>query len=491
MTIDLDRQNLPKLDIIISLVDFAAHENVSVYLVGGSVRDLLLDREIEDLDFAVTGNAFDFTRKFADLINASFVPMDEEHDTARLAFRNEAPRKRIYLDFCGIRDISIESDLAGRDFTINAMAIEISQMMKSNEVVVIDPFSGMESLRNKVIKAVTAKSVEDDPIRMLRAYRFAATLDFRISEITSAAIRNSAKLLNNTSIERIRDELFKLLMTDRSSHYLGMMDEMGLLDQMFPEIASMRGMEQNDYHHLDVWEHSMLTLTFLEEEIAPHSLDIYGEEIEDYLNYESVKGRSRIPLLKLAAMLHDVGKPAVRTMDADGRIRFFEHNLEGAEIISNIGKRFRLATRESESLKEIIKNHMYPLGLCVYLKKHRSEKTKTRALKRFIHRTGPDWMSILLLSFADLRATQGPRRQADDLSILSRLIGEIANIYFQLEQNPIPGLVTGKDIMDRFSIPSSPTIGKLLQRVKQAQFDGKIKTKTEAMEMIKGILTYK
>ncbi len=474
---------------ILSLIQLAAREDVSLYLVGGTVRDLLLGREMEDLDFAVDGDASDFAQKFAKSAKARFVPLDEDHDTARVVFYKGRDGDRPYMDFCGIRGADIIEDLAARDFTINAMAVDLRRVTDGHEAEVIDPCGGIADLSDGLVRIAYAESIRDDPIRMFRAYRFAAALDFTIHDDTSAEIRNSVGLLDSVAVERIRDELFKTLAVDNAIHHLKAMDDAGLLDQLFPEITRMKGMEQNDYHHLDVWGHSTLTLELFEQEPVPGSLEGYLPEIEDYLTYESVKGRMRISLLKLAILLHDVGKPATRTMDADGRIRFFDHNLQGVEIMNDIGKRLKLATRETESLKAIMKNHMYPLGLSVFLQRQRSVKSKTRAIRRFIHRTGGECLAILLLSFADLSATQGPSRQADDLKRLAALIGEIADMYFQKALATMPRLIKGDELMKEFDLPASPVVGKLLKKVRKAQMDGAVKTRDDAIKMVRDILS--
>jgi len=478
--------HLPGRDVLKYLAEFAAREKTQLHLVGGTVRDLLLGKDIEDVDFAVSDNAFRFARKFADFANASFVPLDEEHDTARVVFN----RGELYMDFSGIRGEDIISDLTERDIAINAMAVELDQVINcdtSAGVTVIDPCNGMEDLSNGLIRLASAHSISDDPIRMLRAYRFAATLGFTIHHETATIIQDSVSLLDTVSVERIRDELFKILSAHNSAAYLKEMDDVGLLEQIFPEITRMKGMEQGDYHHLDVWGHSMLTLEFFEQDPLPDSLE--KNSLEDYLNDEPVKGRARRSLLKLAILLHDVGKPVTRTVDRNGRIRFFDHNLQGAEIITNIGKRLKLATRETLFLRSLTEYHTYPLGLIVFQQKSRSVKKRKAALRRFIHRTGPDGLAILLLSYADLRATQGPRRKADDLRKLAQLAGEITSIYSHEARFPIPKLVTGRDLIAEFDLTASPAIGKLLKQVQKAQINGTIKTRDDAIEMVRNILS--
>ena len=477
--------HLTERDIITSLAEFAARENFQLYFVGGTVRDILLGREVEDLDFAAAGDVLDFARKFAGVAHASFVPLDEERGTARVVFRRGA----LSMDFATLRGADILEDLAARDFTINAMAVDLGRTVYAHEVEVIDPHSGAEDLNSRLIRLVSTQGVKDDPVRMLRAYRFAATLDFSIHSETSGIIRSSRCLLEFVSAERVRDELFKILATDNSACRLMAMDDVGLLEQMFPEIVPMKGMEQNEYHHLDVWGHSMLALKFLEDCPLPESLEKHRPKAESYLGYEPVKGRVRMSLLKLAALFHDVGKPAARTVDADGRVRFFDHSLEGAEIIMNIGRRLKLAKRETASLGKMVSEHMHPLGLSLFLERQTSPKTKRRAMRRFIHKARSEWLAILLISFADLRATQGQSRGADDLEKLVQLIGEIANIYSRTARSPMPKLVTGADLMEVFDLPASPVVGKHFKQVRAAQIDGIVRTRKNAIEMVGDILS--
>ena len=460
-------------------------ENIHLHLVGGTVRDLLLGEAVKDLDFAIGGNAFSFARKFADMADGSFVPLDEKHDTARVVFH----RGDLLMDFSGVRGANITEDLAERDFTINAMAIAFNQMINVREVVLIDPLGGAEDLNNQLIRLASGQGIKNDPIRMLRAYRFAATLDFTIQNQTSAIIEDSVSLLNSVSAERVRDELFKILSVGNSSCYLKAMDDVGLLKQIFPEVARMKGMKQNEYHHLDVWEHSMLTLEFFEANPLPNSLKSYSLNIEDYLNYELVKGRSRVSLLKLATLLHDVGKPVTRIVDRDERIRFFDHSLEGAKITVNIGKRLKLANREISSLRKIVEYHMYPLGLSVFPRKPRRLREKRRAMRRFIQKTGDEWLAILLISFADLHATQGQWRRADDLKKLVQLMGEIAHVCFQETRPPLPKLITGTELMKEFDLPTAPIVGKLLKQLEEAQLDGIVKTRDDAIKMVRNVLS--
>jgi len=473
-------EQIPEKEILLSLYRLATSEGIKLYVVGGTVRDVILGRPVYDIDVTMFGDAISFTERFAQLTKAKAIVLDEEQKSARAIFYHG----ELYMDFNTIRGNDIIDDLKTRDLTINAIAYDFNQLFTSDEVELIDPCNGIDDLNNRIINFTSPQTIIDDPIRMLRVYRFSATLDFTISDETLSLISTQSTLLNKVSVERIRDELFKILDVNNSAKYIKALDNVGIIEQIFPEIIPMKGMEQNEYHHLDVWDHSMLSLDLFEQQIIPDSLQDYSSEIEAYLNFSIVKGRNIKSLLKLAILLHDIGKPLVRAMDKNGRIRFFDHHFRGATLALNIGIRLKLANRESKFISDIIGYHMYPLSLCTdYNKKHVSQRNKERYALRFVQRTEAECLAVLLLSFADLRATQGPWRKDGDLEDLNRLIGEIAKIYFREKQFPMAQLITGDDLMKEFALASSPIVGKLLKSIRKAQFEGKLKTRQEALEL--------
>jgi poly(A) polymerase len=473
-------EQIPEKEILLSLYRLATSEGIKLYVVGGTVRDVILGRPVYDIDFTMSGDALSFTERFAKLTKAKAIILDEEQKSARAIFHHG----ELYMDFNTIRGNDIIDDLKARDLTINAIAYDFNQLFTSDEVELIDPCNGIDDLNNRIINLTSPQTIVDDPIRMLRVYRFSATLNFTVSDETLSLISTLSTLLSKVSVERIRDELFKILDVNNSAKYIKALDNVGIIEQIFPEIISMKGMTQNEYHHLDVWDHSMLSLDFFEQQIIPDSLQDYSPEIEAYLNFSIVKGRNIKSLLKLAVLLHDIGKPLVRTIDKNGRIRFFDHHFRGAELALNIGIHLRLANRESKFISDIIGYHMYPLSLCTdYNKKHISQRNKERYALRFVQRTEAECLAVLLLSFADLRATKGPWRKDRDLEDLNRLIGEIAKVYFREKQFPMAQLITGDDLMKEFDLSSSPIVGKLLKSIRKAQFEGKLKTRQEALEL--------
>ena len=301
-------------------------------------------------------------------------------------------------------------------------------------------------------------------------------------------IRDSLDRLSYISGERVRDELFKILSIDNSIRYLREMDDIGLMEKLFPEIIMMKDMLQNKHHYISVWQHSILTMEFFEQNFIPDSLTNYKSEIEGYLQCEPVIGRSRIALLKLAALFHDVGKPIVKMMSKNGRIYFLDHSTKGSEIMLDIGSRLRLANREIMFLKNVTREHMYPLGLCLILNEPRTANEKDRMIRKFIQKAGSELLAILMLSYADFKATRGEYAKDDYLDKLDKVIGDIGEVYFREAFLNKPKLITGSDIMKEFKLLSSPAVGKLIKQIENAQMEGKIKTREDAMEMIRNVL---
>ena len=473
----------PNYNIILSLSEYAESKNVKLYLVGGTVRDLMLGKSISDVDFVMSDDVINFSKGFGEIINARVIIFNKEPDTARIIINHGES----YMDFSKMRGANIIEDLMSRDLTINSMALDFDRLVKAKDIILIDPCNGSYDLENRRINFTSESSIMNDPIRLLRAYRFSALLDFLITDNAKSMIHDYRTLIKTVSGERVRDELFKILSVNNSVYYIKEMDSVGLLEEIFPEIAPMKGMTQNDYHHLDVWGHSVLTMENFENEPIPDILSNYQEYIEDYLDYEFVKGRSRKVLLKLASLLHDVGKPSTKTIDINGRVRFFDHHIVGAENAVNILSRLKLSKKENAFICNVIRNHMYPLLMLMSKQKHAPRQIK-RMIRRYINNVGSLWLPIILISYADMRATRGIRSKSSDIDGMLDLIGMIANTFFNEIYPSLPVMVTGEDIMREFNLPSGPIIGEILEKIRSAQIDEIIKTPSEAMELARNIL---
>lgn len=466
----LKERNLLRL-----VLSTAKKRRIKLYLVGGYLRDILLKREKAnpDIDFSLKKNAIAFAKALQRKIKAGFVVLDKEHGCARLVKRI---KDKVYtLDFTDFRGKTITKDLFHRDFTINALAIELEKLFLSEdrEDAIIDPYKGRADLKSKIIRMVNKKAFDEDPLRILRAFSLAIIFDFKIDKETLKTIKLKAKGLSRVSSERIRDELFKILERPNAFSYLQDLDRLKILKIIIPEIEVMRGLKQGPYHHLDVWKHSLETVKQLELLITQLE---DNSEVGDYLNEIISPGRSRRALIKLGALLHDTGKPAALRRE-DGKIKFHGHERISSDITENIAERLKLSNDERDSLDKMVLWHLRPGYLAD------NEEITPRAIFRYFRDTEKESVSILLISLADQRATKGPLTSQESRRHHEKVVLNLIREYFRREkEKKLPRLISGDDLLEKFKLQPSPLIGKILREIEELQALGKIKSKKEALE---------
>ena len=447
-------------------------EGTELFLVGGYIRDILLNKKCFDKDYAVKGEgAISFAGKAAKAFEGYFVLLDEEHDIARVVM----PDKKNTLDFAGCVGQNILTDLKNRDFTINAIACKIEKSKSE----LIDPLNGIEDLNKKIIRAIGEENIIDDPLRVLRAYRFAAQLGFSIENQTLELIEKHKSLITLVSIERITQELIKLFEGDFAGENLYLMNNYGLFDEIFPELIIQRKIPPNLHHHLGLLEHSIESVKQLETEIK--NFPIWAKE---HLYREFSSGIKAISLLKLATLLHDIGKPLTWQIDEEGRHRFIKHEELGSEMVLNVLKRLKFSKNTMKYIAKLIKYHMYPSQLL----NDGLEKLSEKAIMRMFRRIGDDMPELILLAVADRLSARGSE-------ITNEIVEKnIQGLYFLLEKykksqeevRKIPKLTDGNEVMKILEISPSPILGKILKDLNEAQISGDVNTHEEALEFIKG-----
>ena len=435
------RQNLPQPQLIRQLHAFAEKRGIQLYLVGGSVRALLLNQSLTDLDFTLADDAIAFAKAFADKIGEAFVKLEEQPPTARIVIRET----RFTLDFAGFRAETLEADLRLRDLTINTMALDLSLLLTKRAVNLINPCGGFSDLKARTLRFPSERVVIDDPLRLLRVYRFAAQLGFEIPEATIDLICRYRNRLPQVSFERIRDELIKILNVKNATVYLRRMDETRLLSQIIPEIEEIRGLGQNTL------DHSLLGLEMFETEPTPDVLQSYQAQIQAYLREELVYDLHRGQILKLALLLYK----------------------GGTEMTIRITNRLRLGRKAAQLMRCLVQNHLYLIDLI-----DTDGQIERRTMIRFLRDTGDDWLGVLLLFYANRRASHG------DMPQVNELMKQIADLYYG-EIGPIieqGRLITGDDILQAFGAVPGVKIGRILRHIEDLQFEGAIHTPEEALE---------
>jgi poly(A) polymerase len=483
----------------VRVIDWLARQDGEVYLVGGCVRDRLLGRSVYDVDVAVAGDGLLLARRLANHFGGAYYPLDAARSTGRAVFTEERGR-RVVVDVARFRGADLAADLADRDFTINALAADVRIPSE-----VIDYHGGLSDLRSGLIRPVSEACIRDDPLRALRAVRQAAELEFALTSEAEALIRRDGSALVRISGERVRDELARLLEAEASARHLAYMDELGLLTVVLPELEPLRGLVQPPPHYLDALAHSLQTVRDLEESLVALSvtgaqrgadplhpcsdrelaaLRPFAGQLSTHLNMRMGETRPRQVTLKLAALLHDVGKPGARTVDDEGRIRFIEHPKRGASTAALALQRLRFNRREVRLGETIVRHHMRPLLLAG------QERVTSRAIYRFFRDTSEAGVDILLHALADHRATYPAEGDDDRWSRLVALTAHMLAEYWERQAAPVaaPSLLNGDDLIREFGLQPGPRLGALLEAVREAQIVGEVRSREEAFALVRDLL---
>lgn len=460
--------------ILKAIYKFAKENNVNLYLVGGFLRDIVLNRQKEnpDFDFCLRKDSINFGRRLAKEIRAGFVVLDKEHGACRLV--KKIKDKTCTFDFTDFRGATLTEDLLHRDFTINCLALELKNVFQNKNIdnFLIDHYGGKRDLELKIIRITNKEAFDEDPLRILRAFSLAAIFAFKIDKEALKLIRLKKNKLSEVSPERVRDELCKILDQPAAFAYLSEMDKIGILKAIIPELEVMRGVEQGPYHHLDVWQHSLETLRQLEGLIRELRRN---QELQTYLREIISSERKRYVLIKLSALLHDIGKPAA-LRHQNGKTTFHGHERIGIELAEDIVRRLRLSNDELNSLNKMILWHLRPGYLAD------NPTLTSRAKFRYFRDTAQEAVSTLMLSIADQRATKGRLTSKQSRMHHEKMaLSLIAEFFRKQKEKKLPRLLTGDDLIKKFKLAPSPLIGKILSEVEELQAIGKIKDKKEAL----------
>lgn len=464
---------LRKLPFFEKLLKISSSRPEKIYPVGGCIRDFVLGRTLMDIDIAVDADPLPLAKSFADASRGSLVLLDDINRIFRVVFKNKET-----IDFTLLRG-TVEEDLKLRDFTINAVAFDPYQE------IFIDPLGGFDDIEKKIIKCVSGESFTDDPLRMLRAVRFAAQLGFTIEINTEELIIREKEELLKAAAERIRDEWFKILKAEDSARFISMADDIGIVEILFPVAREMKGIEQNPYHKYDVWTHSLKTLEEVEN-LFKTDFEEFGKEkkkLKSYFEEEITSGRDRYLICKMGCLFHDISKPACRGYK-DGRVTFIGHEKCGAKEISKVSESFRLSKRESSILQGMILNHLRPVFL------GRMAEATPHALYRFFRDTCDCSVDTLILSWADVEAGMGPALTAGMIKKHHDLVKDLANKYFQ--QSTVvkpPRWINGDDLINIFGLKEGPEVGGILEKIDEASATGQIKSRDAALAFAQELLT--
>lgn len=443
-------------------------KDVEIYLVGGVFRDFYLGRQNFDKDIVVDKiHAKDFAKSLAKSLEATFVPLDEENKIYRVVLKD----KINYIDIANIIGKSIKEDLKRRDLTINSVAINLKTLE------IIDVTGGIKDLENKKIKHISEQNFIDDPLRLLRAYRFGAILGFKIDDGLQKIIKKHSKKVKQSAIERINYELLRLFEGSFSSEILFKMDKSEILEEILPMIKDLKKVPPNLHHHLNLFDHSIETVKQIQKLYEESS-----DEVKSHLKKHDFGGASRLAHLKFAGFLHDIGKFQTWTIDEETkRHRFIKHDDLGSKMAADFLKKSKFSKKQIEYISKMIKLHIYPSHVI------KNPEINEKLYMRFIRKMKDDVIDIIILAMADRYSARGieitdeiVNKNISDLNLLLEFYLKIKD-----ELKPLPKLLSGDEIMEILNIKPSKELGEIIKKLHETQLSDEIQTKEEAVKFVK------
>ncbi len=443
-------------------------KDVQAYLVGGYVRDVFLEKSTCDRDLIICTNDIElFAKNLAVNLDAHFIELDGINKIYRLVLND----KINYFDITSPVENDFEKDIKRRDLTINAIAFHL------NSSKFIDLTGGIEDIKNKKIKGINDTNFEDDPLRLLRIFRFHATTGFDTDEHLITLAKKLNTRINEPAKERVSVELLKMFEGKYTVSALQKLDETGLLEQLFPIYKEVKKIPPNSHHHLDLFNH--LTETVNQLQIIYENAD---EKTKLHLDKHDFGGVKRIAFLKLAAFLHDIGKPSCWTIEEDtGRHRFIKHDEIGSKLVEPILKNFKFSKKQIEYIKTLIKYHIYPSSLVC------APDVNERAFLKYYRKMDDYVIDNILLAMADRLSARGEKVTEEMVENNINNLTKLLNNYFEQRKDikPLEKLLDGVDIMEILNIPQGPKVGEILEALQEAQLNGLIRTKEDAIIFIK------
>ncbi len=451
----------------------------NAHVVGGAVRDRLLGRPTLDLDLIVPEKSEAAAARLAKATGGRAFPLHTDLGIYRVT------TAEWHIDIARYQGENLEEDLDRRDLTINALAVPLNAWFTPAwKKKIIDRHGGLNDLAAKRLTPLSKKVFKEDPLRLLRVFRIAAEIGFSISAETKKLIHTQRKLSSKPAGERQREEFLKMFSAERAHRSLVLMDDCGVLDVVFPAAATLRKTAPAYYGKGGVLKHTLDSVLRFEEimETLPQWFPRTHKKIRAYLG-ETISGYSRLAHCKWALILHDIGKPKTAKMQ-DGRLRFFQHEHVGADMVGALSARYRWSSDETNRYARLVRNHMRPGNLATH-----ADDVSNKAIHRFFRDLEDDGISMLLVSLADhltyLTPAQRKRRNSAHEIVTLQMV---ASYYSDPKKLMPQKLLTGHHIMKEFKLPPSPLIGKLITEAHEAQVDGKVKTVAQALSFLKPVV---
>ena len=460
-------RNLIENDDVIKLIK-PYLTDVEAYIVGGFVRDILMNKKSPDRDLILCGcDVEKFSRELADKLNAHFIELDSVNKIYRIVLENKID----YIDITMPIENDFEKDIKRRDLTINAIAYNL----KTSEI--IDLVGGVDDIKNKKIKGICDKNFEDDPLRLLRIFRFYAKTGFEIDESLLELSKILYKRINEPAKERVTVELLKMFEGKYCDLALLKLDECGLLEEIFPIYKEVKKIPPNSHHHLDLIHHLIESVRQVQMIYEKSS-----EEVKNYLETIKYGSVQELAFLKLATFLHDIGKPSCWTIEEDTlRHRFIKHDEIGSKLVIPILKDLKFSKKQIQYVQTLIKYHIYPSSMVS------AEDVTDKAFMKFYRKMEGYVIDLIILAMADRLSARGEKITEDIVNKNINALTKLLNDYLEMRKNikPLEKLLDGRDIMELLNIKQGPQLGEIVNALKEAQISGNVTTKQEAIDFVK------
>jgi len=445
------------------------------WIVGGALRDELLGRPVRDFDVAVAGDPARAARTLAQDVHGPVFRLSEAFGAWRVIDRKGG---RVW-DFSPLQGETIEEDLRRRDFTVNAMA----RPFRGGDL--IDPLDGRADLEARMLRVVGAEAYERDPLRALRLPRFTAELGFAPDAETERLTRAAAPRAAAAAGERVFLELRRLVIADGALAGLRLADRLGVLEAVLPELTALHGVEQSDYHHLDVYDHTLEVLA-KQIELEQRMATVFGAQsavrLEGVLAEPLGDELTRAQALRFGALLHDIGKPATRDVRPDRRVTFIGHDALGEEMVGDLCRRLRTSERFARFVGSLTRHHL-ALGFLVH-----ARPLDRAAVYRYLRRTTPTEVEVTVLSCADRLATQGRRADEATAAHLDLARALLISALDWREHGPPRVPIRGDELARELGIEPGPELGRLLSELEQAAYAGEARSREQAIALARRLI---
>ncbi len=483
---------------VLDLADLLNDVRDPAYIVGGAVRDAILRRPIKDVDIATAGSGIVLAKKIANRLKGDFYALDTGRDVGRALV--ESPEGKLIFDVAGFRANDLDADLRDRDFTINALAVHLTGDLQN----VIDPTGGVKDLLNKTLRRCSPTSLWDDPIRVMRGVRQSVQFGFRIEPETLKDMRANVSRVMETSPERVRDELVRLLALSKPVSALRIADAVGVLNVVLPELLKLHNLQQSPPHVYDAWNHTLSVVDHLNElftTMSPSRTDQHTSQfahgmmaagfgrlrspLQEHLSKTWADDRPHRALILLAALLHDVGKGVTPPASNGKRTIYPQHEEASAVIAEAKLTALHFSTAERERVTLVVRNHA-------------SEEVWTRSLTpvtihRFWRRLGAAGVDVIFVTLADYLGKVGTNLDQDrwlqTIENAQTLLSAYYDEYTRYVEPPV--LLNGNDLMQMLGLKPSPLIGDLLQFIREAQVSGEVQTADDALRLAREKLDHR